>query len=104
MRCNGRLDFTLARRAACALLIALPSLAGPRGSIVLLDVAIADVSPISDVEAIRARLSAGGNTPRGWLVSSLERQGYTVIDGPAIDGGIGGLQGPAVSCAEAECA
>src|SRR4051812_26336120 len=104
MRSDGRLDLLLARRVAYALLIALPSLAAPRASIVLLDVAVADVSPISNLEAVRASLSASGNTPRGWLASFLQRQGYTVMEGPTIDGGVAGLESPATACAETDCA
>jgi uncharacterized protein YjbI with pentapeptide repeats len=87
-----------------ALLIALPTLAAPRRSVVVLDVTIADVSAIPDVEAVRASVSRTGKTPRGWLASDLEGQGYALIDQEAIDRGLNAIGATPATCGDAVCA
>jgi uncharacterized protein YjbI with pentapeptide repeats len=86
----------------CAFLIALPSTAG--SSVALLDVAIADVSASADVEKTRASLSASGNTPRRWLGTHLEEQGYELIDDARVDGALQAMGASVATCAEAACA
>ena len=94
----------LARGVACALSLAAPSAAAARGSLVLLDVKLADVSPAPDVAAARASLSASGNTARGWLAGHLERLGYSVIEEARIESALQSLGISGTDCAEARCA
>jgi uncharacterized protein YjbI with pentapeptide repeats len=103
MKSGQRWDL-LVRGAASALSVALPSAAASRGSVVLLELKVADVSPTPDVAAAAASLSASGKTARAWLAGHLEGLGYAVVEGGRAESVLQSLGTSAGVCADADCA
>jgi len=101
MKSGQRWDLVV-RGAACALFVALPSAAASRGSVVLLEVKVADVSPTPDAAAAAASLSASGKTARAWLAGHLEGLGYAVVEDARAESVLQSLGTGA--CADADCA